>query len=267
MLAPFAIQRGPLPASNYAEGGMPKIGVVIHVIEGSAESAIGEFRTPGIELSAHFVVSGPGDPYADGTIFQVLDTDLCAYAQAAGNYPPTAYIAVEFSGTVATPMSTAQVAAAARIIAWASEAHGFPIVGEVPHGTPGVTTHCNPDGSADPNWGDHPCPGPLRLAQVPGIVTIANALASPHPAPPPSFDTNHMEIIMSLAASKQDALVCQIREWWATYRTDTLSTQALVYLEAGYNGPWAGSIDKVLATIIDTATQQGHLRPQFAGAA
>ena len=186
MLAPFAIQRGPLPPTNYAPGGTPKIGVVIHVIEGSADSAMAEFHNVGAELSAHFVVAGPGDPYLDGTILQLLDTDLCAYAQAAGNYPPTSYIAVEFSGTVATPMSAEQLLAAAKIVSWASLEHGFPIVGEVPHGTPGVTTHCNPDGSPDPNWGDHPCPGPLRLAQIPLIVATANELAHPpKPTPPP----------------------------------------------------------------------------------
>ena len=264
MLAPFAIQRGPIPSTNYSASGGPKIGVAVHVIEGSADSAMAEFHNVGAQLSAHFVVAGPGDPYPDGMIFQLLDTDLCAYAQAAGNYPPTAYIAVEFSGTVATAMSPDQILAAAKIVSWASVEHGFPIVGEVPHGTPGVTTHCNPDGSPDPNWGDHPCPGPLRLAQIPTIVTIAKGPpASPPPAP--SVDTNHMEILMSLAANKSDALNCQIREWWATYRSDPLTVAAVGYLVAGYNGPWGGSIDKVLATIIDTA--QGHLRPQFAGAA
>ena len=91
----------------------------------------------------------------------------------------------------------------------------------------------------------------------------------PPPAPPVAgtFDTDHMEILMTLAASKNDALACQIREWWATYRTDTLTPAAVQYLEAGYNGSWNGSIDQVLATIIDTATTTGHLRPMFRGAA
>ena len=187
MLLSFATQRGPVPASNYAQGAPEKIGVAVHVIEGTADSAIAEFLNPGIELSAHFVVSGPGDPYPDGTVFQLLDTDLCAYAQEAGNYPPTAYVAIEFSGKVATAMSTAQVASGACIVAALAPHHGFPIVGEVPHGEPGVTTHCNPDGTPDPAWGDHPCPGPLRLAQIPVLVSTARALAAPAPAPlPPS---------------------------------------------------------------------------------
>ena len=185
MLLPFATQRGPVPASNFATGSPEKIGVVVHVSEGSADSAIREFLSPGAELSAHFVVAGPGDPYPDGTIFQLLDTDLCAYAQEAGNYPPTAYVAIEFSGTVDTPMSTAQVASGARIVSALAPHYGFPIVGEVPHGTPGVTTHCNPDGTPDPAWGDHPCPGPLRLAQIPTLVRTAQALGAPSPTPTP----------------------------------------------------------------------------------
>lgn len=91
---------------------------------------------------------------------------------------------------------------------------------------------------------------------------------APAPVPPSaSFDTDHMETLMTLASSKQDALNAQIREWWATYRTDTLTVPAIQYLTAGYNGPWHGSVDFVLACIIDTATTSGHLRPMFSGAA
>ena len=90
----------------------------------------------------------------------------------------------------------------------------------------------------------------------------------PAPTPPPSgFDTDLMETLMTLASSKQDAFNALVRDWWATYRTDTLTVPALQYLQAGYAGPWAGSVDFVLACIIDTAKTTGHLRPQYAGAA
>jgi hypothetical protein len=178
---------GPIPASNFAEDGTPKIGVVVHVIVGSAESALSEFRTAGEELSAHFIVAGPGDAWPDGTILQVLDTDLVAFAQEAGNWPPTAYIAIEFSVVPATPMSMAQVAAGAAICAWAAKTHGVPLVGPVAHGSPGVTTHCFPNGQADPAWGNHSCPGVIRLRQVPAMVAQAIALnAPPAPLPPPT---------------------------------------------------------------------------------
>ena len=186
---PHAIQKGPLPTSNFAVDGVPKIGVVNHVIVGSAQSAIGEFLSPGSQLSAHFVVD------FDGTAYQLLDTNLCCYAQAAGNYPPTAYIAIEYAGTPDTPMTDAQILTGAAITAWASAQHFFPIVGVVQHGHPGVTTHCNPDGSADPNWGNHSCPGQIRLAQIPKIIYLAYLVSHPTPTtqpPPPHKESNTM---------------------------------------------------------------------------
>lgn len=181
-LMPGAEYVGPIPSTNYSTNGAPKIGTATHDVEGSASSALGEFRTSGVKLSAHFIVAGPNDAWPDGHILQVLDTDLAAYAQAAGNYPPTSYIAIEFAGYTTTPMSAAQMASGARIDAWASGVHHFPLVGPVAHGQPGCTTHCNPDGTPDPNWGNHPCPGPIRLAQVPQMVAMAVALVTP-PAP------------------------------------------------------------------------------------
>lgn len=90
---------------------------------------------------------------------------------------------------------------------------------------------------------------------------------APTPAPMPAFADPTMEILVTLAASPTDALNAYIRQQWATFRTDTLTVPAVQYLQAGYSGPWHGSIDAVLACIIDTATTSGHLRPMFAGAA
>lgn len=87
---------------------------------------------------------------------------------------------------------------------------------------------------------------------------------APKPTPPSAgFDTDHMERLMTLAASKMDALNCQIREWWNLYRTDGLTIPAIQYLQAGYNGPWNGSIDFVQACIVDTARTAGKLKPEF----
>lgn len=167
-----------IPSSNYSASSAPSIGAVVHVIVGSADSAIAEFQTPGSQLSAHFVVTGPGDPYPDGTIFQMLDSTFCAYAQAAGNYPPTKYTAIETSGQPDVPMSAAQEAAVAAIVAWDANAQGYPLTGPVAHGQRGVTSHCNPDGSPDPAWGNHSCPGGPRLAQIPAIIALAKGTPS-----------------------------------------------------------------------------------------
>jgi hypothetical protein len=179
MLMPGVTFVGPIPTSNYASSGGGKIGACVHVIVGSASSALGEFRGQGAQLSSHFIVAGPSDGWPDGTILQVLDTDLNCYAQGDGNYPPIAYIAIEVAGTPDIPMTEAQVASVAAICAWSAKAHGFPIVGPVEHGTPGITTHSHPNGDADPSWGDHPCPGPIRLAQIPQMIAMAVALVNP----------------------------------------------------------------------------------------
>jgi hypothetical protein len=189
-LMPGAEYVGPIPTSNYANDGGGKIGVAVHVIVGSAASALAEFRSPGAQLSAHFIVCGPGDQWPDGHILQVLDTAFSAYAQAAGNYPPTAYIAVEFAGTPDKPMSAAQMASGAEIIAWAAVPHGFPILGPVAHGTPGITPHCNPNGTPDPNYGNHSCPGTIRLAQMPAMIAAAQGSPPVPPSPPPIQEVN-----------------------------------------------------------------------------
>ena len=82
-----------------------------------------------------------------------------------------------------------------------------------------------------------------------------------------TFTDPDTEILMALAASPTDAFNAYVRDKWATYRTDGLTAAATEYLAAGYAGPWHGSIDLVLACIIDTASETGHLRPQFVGAA
>jgi N-acetylmuramoyl-L-alanine amidase len=174
---------GTVPGSNFQRGPAAKIGFVVHVIEGSFSSAISEFQSPGSLLSAHFVVADTG------VVWQLLDTGDDAYAQEAGNYPPTSYIAVEFEGTTATPMTTQQLVAAGKLLLWCAFTHSFPLVA-VDHGAPGVTTHCHyASGVPDPAWGNHSCPGPLRLRQVPAIIELAktpNPIPSPPPVPPPS---------------------------------------------------------------------------------
>ena len=145
---------------------------------GSAQSAIDEFLSSGAFLSAHFVVD------YDGTAYQILDTDYVAYAQAAGNWAPTSYIAIEYAGVPDTPMTRSQILTGAAITAWAASEHWFPVVGVVPHGQPGVTSHSNPDGSPDPLWGNHSCPGSIRLGQIPQIVYIAYLSNHPTPTPP-----------------------------------------------------------------------------------
>ena len=182
---PFAVSLiGTVPASNYSAGPVSKIGGVVHVIVGSAGSAVAEFQRPGSQLSATYVIAGPGDRWPDGTLVQMLDNADVCYAQAAGNWPPTSYNAWEVAGYPTDPMTPAQLATLGRAMAWDAADRGYSVTTVVePHGVSGICTHCNPDGSPDPAWGDHTCPGTIRLQQVKELL----AVPPPPVGPPPSW--------------------------------------------------------------------------------
>jgi hypothetical protein len=177
VLCPFAEWRGPIPDTNYSGAITNKIGVCHHVIVGTLASADAEFRTAGQYLSAHFGVGDGTDQWPDGHLVQWLDTALVAYAQAAGNWAPISYLSVETAGQPDTPWTKAQLATLAKLDAWLSAAHGFPLA-LADHGQPGLTTHCHyPSGAPDPAWGAHICPGSVRLTQMPTLLVLANQAA------------------------------------------------------------------------------------------
>lgn len=145
------------------------LGLVLHVQQGTG-SLWGYFNNPASQVSSHFWCS------QSGVLEQYVDTNVTAWAEAAGN---ASYLSVETEGMDTEPLTAAQIATVARLLTWSAAQYGFPITGPVAHGQKGFTSHCNPNGTPDPAWGNHPCPGPIRLAQMDAIL---NAAASP-PAP------------------------------------------------------------------------------------
>ena len=174
MICPFASW---LPVQNHGGQMAAHLGLVLHEQEGDG-SLYGYFNNPASNVSSHFWVS------KTGALEQYLDTNVVSWAQEAGN---ETYLSVETEGFQTEPLTSAQVFTVARLLAWSAQLYNFPIVGPVPHGEPGFTPHCNPNGSPDPAWGDHPCPGSLRLAQMPGVAYIAAISIHPPlpPLPPP----------------------------------------------------------------------------------
>lgn len=164
MRCPFATWR---PIANNYGGPMGRIaGLVLHVQEGNG-SLYGWFNNPAAQVSAHFWCA------KDGRLEQYLDPPgQEAWAQAAGN--PN-YLSVECEGFATEAMTPAQLASVAALLDWAAAAFSFPVAGPVAHGSAGFTQHCNLNGTPDPAWGNHPCPGPIRLGQEPAIVTLARA--------------------------------------------------------------------------------------------
>lgn len=170
-VCPFATYR---PVSNHSGPMTAHLGFVVHVQVGTG-SCYPEFDNPTSQASSHFWCA------ADGTFEQYVDTDLIAWAEMAGNGQ---YVSCETEGTPDTGLTSAQITSLARLYVWLHQTHGIPFQ-TCDHGGQGITTHCfYPSGAADPNWGGHPCPGPLRLAQVSLVLAEAQRLTLPaSPAP------------------------------------------------------------------------------------
>lgn len=244
-LCPFAEWRGPVSNEGGPIGTL-RLGV-FHVMEGTLDGTDSWFHDPTAQVSSHFGVG------KDGRIFQWVDTFMTAWAQGPTN---GVAISIENEGNSGDFLTGPQYEADKRLIQWIGQTSPIPArrtsnangAGWIGHGEVGG----NPP---------HPqCPGTPMLLGLDSIITELNA----PPAPPPIPGDG---MFAALASSKQDNFDATVRYLWGMYRSDTLTGGAFQYLWAGYTGPWAGSFDQVLACIIDTATTQGHLRPQWAGAA
>jgi hypothetical protein len=139
------------------------LGLVLHVQVGNG-SLYGYFNNPASQVSAHFWCA------KDGRLEQYVDTEVVAWAEAAGN--PN-YLSVETEGFPTEPLTAAQVSKVAELLYWSASNYKFPIAGPVAHGQAGFTPHSNPNGTPDPAWGNHSCPDPIRLAQMADIIAAA----------------------------------------------------------------------------------------------
>ena len=73
-----------------------------------------------------------------------------------------------------------------------------------------------------------------------------------------------------------NAVRAQMRDWWATYRSDPMPPGAGPFFDFFWRLPqdqqawgkpgWSGNPDLALAWVIDDASTTGHLRPEFVGA-
>jgi hypothetical protein len=180
-IAPFATWEGPTP--NQGGKMLEQRGLVVHIAEGSYEGTISWCKNPASGVSCHFVTA------QDGRIAQLIDTTVTAWTQIAGNGH---WVSVENEGHTPGALTTAQVEANARILAWLHEVHGVPIqfVGSVsplsglPAG-PGPNGHglahhsigTTAEGWNGAGWGHSDCPGPNIQAQKQQIVARAIEIA------------------------------------------------------------------------------------------
>lgn len=202
MRAPFATWRGsPNVGGNLIR---PAKGLVVHVEVGTEAGTTSCFQNPRFQASAHFGCAN------DGSLDQFVDTDAVAWAEVAGN---PGWISVETEGDPSTPLTDAQVASIGRLFQWLRGLYGFPSQ-TCDHDGTGLTTHAHyPSGIADPSWGGHPCPGPLRSAQLPAILAAAGG-ATQGDTDMAYFGPNGANQLQQI----NDARLVKVREWWLAYR-------------------------------------------------
>ena len=138
-------------------------GLVLHIAEGTYEGTIAWQKNPAAEVSSHFVVD------TDGTMAQMVDTDVTAWTQQLGNGH---WLSVENAGHTPNPLTAAQVEACARLLARAHQVYGVPLqIATSPSGR-GLGHH-SMGAESGVQWGHSDCPGPAIIAQKPAILARA----------------------------------------------------------------------------------------------
>jgi hypothetical protein len=156
------------PTVNQAGPMVEHRGLVVHIAQGSYVGTVAWQRNPAAEVSSHFIVSKTGH------IGQMVDTDVTAWTQAAGNGH---WLSIENEGSIPAPLTAAQIEANAIIYARGVREYGWPLqLADTPSGR-GLGYHSmgSHHGFAD-DWGHADCPGPAIIAQRQQILTRAAEL-------------------------------------------------------------------------------------------
>lgn len=160
---PGATWKGPVPNASYGYG--PSLGVVLHIMEGTLDGTDNWFHNPRAQASAHFGVG------KDGRVYQWVETNMKAWAQAAGNPD---YLSIECEGYHGDSLTAPQLGAVAGIVHWS----GIALVKADHPGAVGLGWH----GMGGAAWGGHTgCPGDLIIKQRDEILKLAGAKGGPSP--------------------------------------------------------------------------------------
>jgi hypothetical protein len=152
------------PTVNQGGRMLEQRGLVIHIAEGTFEGTISWCKNPTSNVSTHFVTD------TDGTIAQMIDTDVTAWTQQAGNGH---WLSVENAGHTPAPLTAPQIEACAKLLARGHTQYGYPLQIAVNPDGRGLGHHsmgCNWPAGA---WGHCDCPGPAIIAQKPAILARA----------------------------------------------------------------------------------------------
>lgn len=184
--------RGPSP--NTSGRRYRTLGLVLHIAEGGYEGTISWGKNPGADVSYHFVGAD------DGSLAQIVDTDLVAWTQAAGN---DSWMSIEFEGHTGRQLTAPMLESASQLFARVCKTYGVPCQLSNSPSTPGLGHHAM-GGEA---WGGHfLCPGQPIIDQKPLIVKRAAEILGGVPAALPTLKgsrmffvqlTGHPEVFLS----------------------------------------------------------------------
>ncbi|WP_050997097.1 MULTISPECIES: peptidoglycan recognition protein family protein [Frankia] len=150
------------PVDAHYQQAMRPIGLVLHVAQ-AAGSLYGAFSHPDSTTSSHLWAGMNGERE------QYVSLDQPAWAQMAGN---RLYASIETAGWSDQPLTAAQLETVAVAYATGMVIYGWPAQATDTPGAPGLILH-SAGGAA---WGNHACPGPIRAAQRPAILTRAQQI-------------------------------------------------------------------------------------------
>lgn len=156
-ICPFAVQQ--IIPESHTQGRITPTTLIYHRAVSSAESLLGYWTTPGVELESHFYIG------QWGTLYQFMDTEVRADANVDAN---SFAISVETWDGGNTPddmpWNAAQLATAKLLAAWVCETHSVKRAAAETWNGGGIGGH---------NWFPYPwadgprgCPGTARNAQI-----------------------------------------------------------------------------------------------------
>lgn len=172
---PGAEWLGPIPASNFAPGSRSPLGMTVHHMDGSFDSANGWFHNPGAGSSACYGVR------LDGRIGQWLETKDFDYHACQSQWD--GYFGCENESDPNrpdAPPTDAQIVSMARIAIFES----VPAVAITFRGQRGVGYHRQFPGPCGQAWGQTACPGQGFIDSIPKIIAAMGTAPAP-PLPDP----------------------------------------------------------------------------------
>jgi hypothetical protein len=178
------------PCTNQYAGNDGRLFLVSHDQEGNG-SLLGlvNSNNGGNPVSCHIWSPKVAPTIADCEMY--VDFDDSSWAQMAAN---RIAVAIENEGFETEPFTQDQINNNGAIFAELHINYGMPLQLSNHDGPGGLTSHCfypvgDPAGIEacvpDPAWGGHPCPGPIRVLQLPQILAVAQAIVNPPDNPPP----------------------------------------------------------------------------------